>query len=166
MSLELGEMLLEFAVRRLLPTLTLELAGYALRSARAGGARPVPDRTPPRARLRLVPTAPAARPTPAVTVLSHVPGRVRFQAPGLRGDPARAALMLAALRDEPGVRTASASTLTGTALVHYDPALVAPARLRAVVESSAPPAPRGPQAASARDRERIRPTPLTPLISH
>src|SRR2546429_86648 len=83
------------------------------------------------------PPPPRPPPAPAGRVVSHVPGRVRFRAPGLRGDPARAALMLAALRDEPGVRTACASTLTGTALVHYDPALVALARLRAVVESSA-----------------------------
>lgn len=56
-------------------------------------------------------------------IASHVPGRLRVRAQKLRDEGAVEAVV-ARLRAEPGVRSVSASELTGSVLVHYDPAQI------------------------------------------
>jgi hypothetical protein len=64
---------------------------------------PVPQRTE---RLRLV---------------AHFPGRLRVRSEAFRTSPQLADDVIARLREEPGVREASASRLTGSLLVLYEP---------------------------------------------
>lgn len=98
-------MLLELAVRYVLPTLLKELVGRSVDGLayRAIG-RPVARR--------------------AVIVISDIPGRVRIRMGGLRGDAVRAAAVVRSIQGQPGIHQVSANPLTGTVLVHYDPTLV------------------------------------------
>jgi Heavy metal associated domain 2 len=129
----LGEVLLELAAAHLLPALVAEAGGLALRRAARslapGGApglggtgrRPVRGPAPagwPGVRER--PGRPTLRLVPAASVVSHVPGRVRFRVAGLHGDEQWAEALATRLRAVAGVLGMTVSPLTGTVLVHYD----------------------------------------------
>ena len=55
------------------------------------------------------------------SILSSTPGRVRLSAPGLKGSAKLARRIEERLGQLPGVEKVSASTLTSTALVTFDP---------------------------------------------
>jgi len=57
----------------------------------------------------------------ALTVRSATPGRLRLTVPALHHRPSREAPVAAAVAALPGVRAATASALTGTVLVRYEP---------------------------------------------
>jgi cation-transporting ATPase I len=76
--------------------------------------------------------------------------RVRLRVPGLQDDAALAARLVERLEQLPGVRHASASPLTGRALVLYDPARVDAADLAAEIARLAPKQVRAPKAEPAR----------------
>ncbi|MCS6892240.1 MAG: cation-transporting P-type ATPase [Rhodovarius sp.] len=63
----------------------------------------------------------AAAPPPARILHAAVPGRIRLSLPALRGDPRRAAALVAQLAATPGIREASASALTGSVLLRHGP---------------------------------------------
>ena len=69
-----------------------------------------------------------------VTVLSHIPGRVRCHVTSLRGDPAQARTCQATLEILPGVQTASVSAVTGNVLVQYEPDQTTLAQIQAALE--------------------------------
>ena len=69
---------------------------------------------------------------PGAALVHALPGRYRFADPRLRGAPERVAAARLALLGVPGVTQASASSVTGTALVRCATS-VAPSRLRAVL---------------------------------
>lgn len=155
MRLEVGEMLLDFAARRLLPMVVEEIGNYAVQQVTRGVARSAHQRLARRPSLRLVPTvhqaaAPvrashAARPPlrlvpplailPATSVVSHTPGRVRLQVAGVAGDPARAAAVQATLGALLGVGAARVSALTGNALIHYDPCRTSLGEIQTALEA-------------------------------
>jgi P-type Ca2+ transporter type 2C len=91
------------------------------------------------------------------------PGRVRFSVGGLQYRPAREAAVEAALARIPGVQTVRASSLTGNALVTYDPSgwtaegLLAEAarELGYVVRTEAPPDPTAVRAAERATGSRV-----------
>lgn len=143
MSVAAGGVLLEIAAEHLVPMLVTEVGGLALRHAARQVARSASS-APGRTRAQPEPTRSAPlRLPPRTTVLSQVPGRIRLQVSGLRGDASRAAGAAARLRALPGVRCASISPLTGSALVEYDPSSNALGRIRAALESDAPAGRRG-----------------------
>ena len=71
--------------------------------------------------------------TPALSVLSHVPGRVRVGVPAVRGQVKAAATLAETLQRMPGVVSAAVSAPTGSVLVYYDPVATTVAQLQAVL---------------------------------
>ncbi|MDW8213079.1 MAG: cation-transporting P-type ATPase, partial [Roseiflexaceae bacterium] len=70
------------------------------------------------------PPAPAAPPAPVTVVIVHkLPGRARFRPAGLHRNPAQKERIERRLARQPGIHAVSASTLTGTVLVHFDATL-------------------------------------------
>jgi hypothetical protein len=149
----LGGALLDYAASRLLQALVSE-AGDLARQAAFHPLRGRPDRAwrdpsrddRPRPALRLVRSA---------SVLSHVPGRVRFRVAGLRGDARRARAVAARLEPLAGVLNGTVNTVTGTVLVHYDAAQTDLAPLQTAVEAALHPLHRrAPRAARRPGRRR------------
>lgn len=135
MGIAAGGIVLEIAAEHLVPLLVTEVSSHALRHA----ARHVARSASARARSPQAPRAPAPLGlAPRTTILSQVPGRVRLQVSGLRGDAARAGRTAARLRALPGVQAASINPLTGSALVQYDPTATELGRIRAALEVVAP----------------------------
>ena len=120
-------LLIELAAGQLVEKLVVEAANRAVRHALGPpGSAPRPPSGPHVDGI--VPLAVATGWTS--TVRSHTPGRVRLHVPRIQGDAGRAAAVAARLRRVPGVRSASAQALTGTALVEYDPAATSLVRIR------------------------------------
>jgi hypothetical protein len=135
-------LVLEIAARQLIPVLVTEVSAqafrHAARTATASAARRAVASVPTRAG-----TLHALR---AATVISEMPGRVRLQIAGLRGNAALAAALDARLRAVPGVSRVEVNPLTGKALVQYDPRRTTLPRILTAAE---PPAAR-PRRRSAR----------------
>ncbi len=55
--------------------------------------------------------------------IHHIPGRLRIRSGAVRRNETRAAAVKALLEQQPGVRSAQPNTLTGSIVVHYDPAV-------------------------------------------
>ncbi len=53
----------------------------------------------------------------------HIPGRLRVRSAAVKKNEAKAGAVKALLADAPGVRSSEVNTLTGSIVVHYDPAL-------------------------------------------
>lgn len=53
----------------------------------------------------------------------HIPGRLRVRSGAIRRNELRAAAAKTLLEAQPGVRSAQPNTVTGSIVVHYDPAL-------------------------------------------
>jgi Ca2+-transporting ATPase len=66
----------------------------------------------------------------------RVPGRLRLRLPALRKRPALGPILVAALRERPGLRDAQANGVTGSLLVTFDPRGVAAAQVVAWVEEA------------------------------
>lgn len=132
-GIALGELLLEYLVPHLAEAIVVTVGRYALRQATrraaCGLARAVP-REAHSPRERWPPLAPGA--------CSQLPGRVRLAVPGLRDHPTNLPPLLAHLRSLPGIRSATASALTGNALVVYDAQYVSLAAILAVVAAESP----------------------------
>ena len=131
--------MLEIAAGQLLPALVAEVSTQALRHA-VGGVVASTGKCSPTARrsqaarlLRAVATA---------TVISQMPGRVRLQVVGLRGNAVLAAALRTRLQRLPGVRSVDSSVLTGKVLVQYDASQTALSEILAATERSEPPAQR------------------------
>lgn len=122
MLVEAGSLLVKLAVEYLLPILVDEVTGYAASRAIGHIVQPPTWSTGRETLLLVIP------PTTS-TVLSDTPGRLRFHLAGLRGNSARKMALVPALTRLPGVRTASASTLTGSVLILYDPNRITPAQI-------------------------------------
>jgi hypothetical protein len=69
----------------------------------------------------------------AIAVLSDVPGRLRFRFVDA-ADNATRALVVATLRNMPGITAAQANSTTGSVLVHYEASLVDVAQILSAVE--------------------------------
>jgi hypothetical protein len=120
------------AATHFLPALAWELGAKAVcHAARTATRLALARRRLPDSERRLLPRI---RAVAAVTVVSETPGRVRFQVSSLRGDHARAAQLEGRLRRLAGVRQATVSALTGSALVEYDSAQLCQTRIRAALE--------------------------------
>ncbi|HEY7066720.1 MAG TPA: hypothetical protein VII06_34950 [Chloroflexota bacterium] len=132
MSASLGALVLEIAARQLIPVLVTEVSAQAFRHA----ARTATEAVTRRQEAEAPP--PTLHTVRTATVISEMPGRVRLQISGLRGDGQRAAALQARLEKLPGVSRAEASALTGRALVQYDPARTTLPRILAAAESPAP----------------------------
>jgi membrane-associated phospholipid phosphatase len=128
MGIALGELLLEYLVSHLAEAVIVTVGRHALRQATrraaCGPARAVP-RAPHSPRELRQPMAPGA--------CSQLPGRVRLAVPGLRDSPTIIPLLLAHVRSLPGIHSATASALTGNALIVYDPRHISLAAILAVV---------------------------------
>jgi len=127
-GIALGELLLEYLVPHLAEAVVVTVGRHALRQATrhvaCGLARAVP-RAPHSPRELRQPMVPGA--------CSQLPGRVRLAVPGLRDSPTIIPPLLAHLQSLPGIRSATASALTGNALIVYDPQHVSLAAILAVV---------------------------------
>ncbi len=93
--------------------------------------------------VSIAPTAPPSREPGACIFTRHngIPGRARLQVAGLRGND-RLKTLLEAIAPEDGIRTISASPITGNILVFYDPEKELPeivSRLEILVRQPAPP---------------------------
>jgi hypothetical protein len=125
MSLSAAELVLEIATAHILPTLAVELGRVALaRTPRAthDASHATADRPHHRRRMAAKQHLRLVEP-PVVTaprVLSSTPGRTRIQIDGLRGSPERARQLNELFCSTDGVRQATISHLTGTALVEFD----------------------------------------------
>jgi hypothetical protein len=108
---------LEIAAREILPALVTEVSAQAIRHAARSATESAVRRQAP---LQPAPAA-ALDPVHSTTIVSEMPGRVRLQMAGLRGNQAHAAALKARLLTLPGVSRVEASALTGKALVEYDP---------------------------------------------
>lgn len=64
-----------------------------------------------------------------------LPGRLRIEVQGLRGSPSLAAQLETLLRREPGIQVVSCNVLTGTALVLYEPHVLAEVRWIGIIEA-------------------------------
>ncbi len=53
----------------------------------------------------------------------HIPGRLRVRSAAVKKDETKASAAKALLAGVPGVRSSEVNTLTGSIVVHYDPAL-------------------------------------------
>jgi Heavy metal associated domain 2 len=115
-------MLFELATRYLLSALVEEVVGRSIEAV----ARRTLDSC-------IRPNGHRSRPSVA-TVVSDIPGRVRFRVDALRDDAARAAAMVRSLQGQPGVCAVCANPVTGTVLVHYDPNQVTLALLQSMLE--------------------------------
>jgi copper chaperone CopZ len=125
--MNLGIALVEFAAAQLLEAAVAEVGSRAVRRV-VGNV--VGDR----------PTGPGhqysrrAASRWASSVRSHVPGRVRLSVPAVRGEPRAADAVEARLGRLAGVRRVSATPMTGSILVEYDPARVTLGGIRAALE--------------------------------
>ncbi len=153
-SASLGKLVLEIAAREIIPVLVTEFSAQVF----GHGARAVPGpavkRQPPSRSL------PAARPQAvrSTTVVSEMPGRVRLQVTGLRGNPTHAAALKKRLLALPGVSQVAVSVLTGKVLVQHDPDRVALRRILATVARPAP--------APARQRSQSADSRPLPFVAH
>src|SRR5579883_2295892 len=93
-------------------------AGAVRRGALVRGSGPPPHRARPGSGPASARHSCRRRDRPA----QRHPGRVRLAVYGLRRQPAREPIVVAALAAMPGVRQATASAVTGTVLVEYAPA--------------------------------------------
>ncbi len=69
----------------------------------------------------------------------HVPGRLRVRVPGIKGSLAEASSLEKRLRAQEGVTNVQTSPLTGSVLVHYDPATASVSTLSEMMLCSAAP---------------------------
>lgn len=58
--------------------------------------------------------------------LHSVPGQLRMKSPFIKGNQRGASRVQKLLRGIPGIESRSVSTVTGSLVVYYDPALVCP----------------------------------------
>ncbi len=116
----IAKILLDFVRAELFPALIAHLLVEAGVGRLRPAARSIPQTGAPRLSPR--PRVKTASPSSPVIVLSNLPGRVRLRVAGLRDDPAGAEAVSNALRALPGVSAATVNPLTGSALLHYDPA--------------------------------------------
>lgn len=73
-------------------------------------------------REAVAPIAPVAPPTAVIiTVVHHLPGRVRLRIAGLYRNPVQKERIERHVARQPGIRAVSANILTGTVLIRYDP---------------------------------------------
>lgn len=105
---------------------------------------------------------PVPEPAPDLRVVSDAAGRVRFDAPGLRGAAGRAVAVEEALDDVEGVRQVHAFPRTGALVVWYDRAVCSPDAItgayRAAVAATttAEPATRAPRSAEVGNGDLLR----------
>lgn len=71
--------------------------------------------------------------TPMTDYVHHIPGRLRVRSGAIRRNELRAAAAKTLIESQPGVRSAQPNTLTGSIVVHYDPALTDDAALMATL---------------------------------
>jgi hypothetical protein len=143
-SLAAADLVLEIAAAHILPTIAVEVGRFAFSRA----TESLPSRSP-RVRVKAIPRASRLRLLPSIDsrarIISDMPGRARFEVPGLRGSPRRADLVLQALQEILGVTGARVSTLTGTALITYEPDITSLNQILdaspSFGDSSMPPAP-------------------------
>jgi len=130
----LGALVLEIAARQILPALVTEVSAQAFRQAARSATQSAARGQAP------APAAPTVglHPVSPATVISAMPGRVRLQVAGLRGNPGRATALRTRLLTLPGVSRVDASALTGKVLVEYDPDGTTLPRILAALESPAP----------------------------
>ncbi len=122
MSAELGTVLVKLAGQYLLPVLVEEATKFAAQKAVRGAALTAIPGHAGAELLRL-------RRTSSVSVLSSVPGRLRFR-PG----ESAPATIVERLRELDGVISVFGSVLTGNVLVHYDPRSIGPPQILATVD--------------------------------
>jgi len=67
----------------------------------------------------------------------HVPGRLRVRVPGVKGNLEEAVWWEKRIRAQRGVKNVQASPLTGSVLVHYDPATASVSTLSQMMLCSA-----------------------------
>jgi hypothetical protein len=71
----------------------------------------------------------APRPALKVDLMHHLPGRLRLRSPALKGNSLASEEARANLAAINGVTSAAANPTTGSLLLQYDPATVAPERI-------------------------------------
>jgi hypothetical protein len=64
----------------------------------------------------------------------QVPGRLRVKVPLIRHQPAKCALVSVALSEHQGIQQVKVNHLTGSVVVHYDPAAIDENRILNVLE--------------------------------
>ena len=67
-------------------------------------------------------------------LVHHLPGRLRLRSAVLKGDPQAAAKAKCGLGQIRGVTAVTANLCTGSLLLEYDPAIVAPSKLTEILE--------------------------------
>jgi hypothetical protein len=67
----------------------------------------------------------------------HVPGRLRIRIPEVKGNSAEASSLERRIRAQRGVKSVQTSPLTGSVLVHYDPATASVSTLSQMMLCSA-----------------------------
>jgi|ERR1700693_4336724 len=74
--------------------------------------------------------------TPALNavLVHHLPGRLRLRSTALKGDPRAIAKAKCRLGEIRGVASVTANPCTGSLLLEYDPAIVAPGKLTEMLE--------------------------------
>jgi copper chaperone CopZ len=65
----------------------------------------------------------------AVSLVHHLPGRLRLRSTALKGNARVGEDVIARLADIAGIRSVRANPETGSLLVEYDPAVIAPDRI-------------------------------------
>ncbi len=149
--MDIGVVVLEVVAQELLPTLAAEVGTRLLRQAAEGVARSTADRAVAEracdgARTKGLALVEGAG---ATAVLSHMPGRVRLQVGGLRGNTTRAQQVETALQALDGVQRVEASVVTGNVLVQFEPQATNLACIRGALEPARP-APTRERRATAR----------------
>jgi hypothetical protein len=76
--------------------------------------------------------------------IHHIPGRLRVRVAGIKGDAQGASRLGCLLREVDGVTSVAANPLTGSVLVHYDPATLCMSALMARIPASEKPSRHGP----------------------
>ncbi len=78
----------------------------------------------------------------------HIPGRLRVRSAAIKRNESQASAVKALLAGIPGVRSSEVNTLTGSIVVHYDPAVTSGPAVSAVLREkgyfSHPVLPQGP----------------------
>ena len=64
-----------------------------------------------------------------INLVHHIPGRLRFRSAALKGAPRAGEIAPARLSRIKGVTSVAANPITGSLLVEYDPATLAPTRV-------------------------------------
>src|SRR5262245_59369413 len=116
--MDIGRLLLEVAASYVVPALVNEANSYILRRAVQRAASTVFAPKPRIRRLRLVPLTTPPR---AVTVMSAIPGRVRFSVASMHGDSSEALSIESLLSGLSGVDQVRSNPTTGGVLVAYNP---------------------------------------------